>query len=181
MQVTLKYAATALVIMGLVLGTRLANAQNQGAPTLEQPPPVNLAQAPSPLGEGLPSSIPQAPSLSGAAQQAVSSMTGDQQSAATKALCSALSGNYKDAATAGVSGLTDPKVLLTAATSYSSVMHISVSSATSLLKGFAIQHSSDILTSCAASNATSGVTSALPGASGVTSGVPGIGGLPKMP
>jgi hypothetical protein len=115
------------------------------------------------------------------AQQAVSSMTREQQSAATKALCSAIAGNYKEAAATGVSALTDPKVLLTAATSYSSVMHVSVSSATSLLKGFAVQHASDIFTSCAASNVTSGVTSELPSAAGATSGIPGIGGMPAMP
>jgi hypothetical protein len=112
---------------------------------------------------------------------AASSLTGDQQSAATKPLCGALASNYKEAAKAGVSYLTDPKVLLTAATSYSSVMHVSVSSATSLLKGFATQHASDILTSCAASNVTRGVSPALPSASGVTSGVPGMGGMPEMP
>jgi hypothetical protein len=112
---------------------------------------------------------------------AASSLTGDQRSAATKALCSAISSNYKDAAKAGVSALTDPKVLLTAATSYSSVMHVSMSSATSLLKGFASQHASDILTSCAATNVTRGVSSALPSVGGVTSGVPGIGGMPEMP
>jgi hypothetical protein len=116
-----------------------------------------------------------------AEQPPASSLTGDQQSAATKALCSAIASNYKDAAKAGVSALTDPKVLLTAATSYSSVMHVSVSSATSLLKEVAQQHASDILSSCAATNVTRGVSSALPSAGGVTSGVPGVGGMPEIP
>jgi hypothetical protein len=116
-----------------------------------------------------------------AQDQGASSLTGDQQSAATKALCGAIAGNYKEATAAGVSGLTDPKVLLTAATSYSSVMHVSVASATSLLKGFAIQHASQIFTSCAARNAMSGVTSSLPAAGGITSGVPGTGSMPEMP
>jgi hypothetical protein len=94
MPLTLKYAANALVILGLVSTGRVI-AQEEGASSAEQPP-------------------------------AASSLTGDQQSAATKALCSAIASNYKDAAKAGVSALTDPKVLLTAATSYSSVMHVSV-------------------------------------------------------
>ncbi|MBV8055105.1 MAG: hypothetical protein JO071_07685 [Deltaproteobacteria bacterium] len=163
MRPSLKYVANALVILALVSASGRVNAQDQGASSPEQPSAAN----PSAPAEG--------------AQQAASSLTGDQQSAATKALCGAIAGNYKDAAAGGASALTDPKVLLTAATNYSSVMHVSVSSATSLLKGFALQHSSDILTSCAASKVTSGVTSALPNAGGVTSGVPGIGGMPEMP
>jgi hypothetical protein len=106
-------------------------------------------------------------------------MTGEQQSAAKNAFCSALGGQFKKAASVGASALTDPKVLLTAATNYSSVMHVSVSSATSLLTRFANQHASEILTSCAVNNATRGVPTALPG--GVTSGVPGIGGIPQVP
>jgi len=166
MHLTLKYAASMLVILALISVTGRVNAQDQGAPSAEQSSAANPPEAPSPT-EG--------------AQQAPSSLTGEQQSAATKALCNAVAGNYKDAATAGASALTDPKVLLTAATNYSSVMHVSVSSATSLLKGFATQHASEILTSCATSNVTSGVTSALPSVGGVTSGVPGTGGIPEMP
>lgn len=167
MHPALKYAANVLVIFALVSVTGRVNAQDQGAPSAEQPSATNPAEAPSAPAEG--------------AQQGASSLTGDQQSAATKAFCSAIAGNYKNAASAGASALTDPKVLLTAATNYSSVMHVSVSSATSLLKGFATQHASDILTSCAASNVTNGVTSALPGVGGVPSGVPGMGGMPEMP
>ena len=155
------------MILAVVSATGRVNGQDHGASLPEQPTAANPPEVPSAPAEG--------------AQQAASSLTGEQQSAAIKALCSAIAGNYKDAAAAGASALTDPKVLLTAATSYSSVMHVSVSSATSLLRGFAIQHTSDILTSCAASNVTSGVTSALPSASSVTSGVPGIGGMPAMP
>jgi hypothetical protein len=156
MRLTFKYAANALVILALISVTGRVNAQDQGAPSTEHPSAANPPEA-------------------------ASSLSGEQQSAATKALCSAIAGNYKNAAAAGASGLTDPQVLLTAATNYSSVMHVSVSSATSLLKGFAIQHASDILTSCAASSATSGMTSALPGAGGVSSGVPGIGSMPEVP
>ena len=167
MHLILKYTANMLVVIALVSVIGRVNAQDQGTPSTEQPSATNPAEVPSVPAEG--------------AQQAASSMTGEQQSAATKAFCSAIAGNYKDAAAAGASALTDPKVLLTAATSYSSVMHVSVSSATSLLNGFAIQHASDIFTSCAASNVTNGVTSALPGVGGVTSGAPGTGGMPEMP
>ena len=113
------------------------------------------------------------------AQEAASSMTGEQQSAAKKAFCSALAGQYKNAATTGVSALTDPKVLLTAATNYSSAMHVPVSGAASLLKEFAQEHGNDILSSCAVSNATGAASSVLPGA--LSSGVPGIGGVPQIP
>jgi hypothetical protein len=167
MRLTVSRIATVLLISTLLLASGRVNAQDQRAPSTEQPSATNPAEVPSAPAEG--------------AEQAASSMTGEQRSVATKALCSAIAGNYKDAATAGASALTDPKVLLTAATNYSSVMHVSVSSATSLLKGFAIQHASDILTSCAASNVTNGVTSALPGVGGITSGTPGTGGMPEMP
>jgi len=167
MHLSLKYTANVFVIIALVSVAGLVNAQDQRTPSVEQPSATNPAEVPSAPAEG--------------AQQAASSMTSEQQSAATRALCSAIAGNYKNAAAAGASALTDPKVLLTAATSYSSVMHVSVSSATSLLKGFAIQHASEILTSCAASNMTNGVNSALPGVGGVTSGAPGTSGMPEMP
>ena len=119
------------------------------------------------------------PEQSEGAQQSASSITVEQQSAAKKAFCSALAGQYKSAASEGASALTNPKVLLSAATNYSSVMHVPVSSASSLLKEFAQQHASDILSSCAVSNATGAASSMLPG--GVSSGVPGVGGIPQMP
>ena len=141
----------AAVLLALLLASGQVNAQDQSAPSAEQP-------------EG--------------AQEAASSMTGEQQSA-KKAFCSALAGQYKNAATTGVSALTDPKVLLTAATNYSSAMHVPVSGAASLLKEFAQQHGNDILSSCAVSNAAGAASSALPGA--VSSGVPGVGGIPQIP
>ncbi len=173
MRLLVNYAAGILLTLALLLVSGQVNAQDQAAPSPEQPATTNAPEAPgtSAAGEGSP--------LPEGAQQAASSMTGEQQSAAKTAFCSALAGQYKNAASAGVSALTDPKVLLTAATNYSSVMHVSVSSATSLLKGFATQHASEILTSCAVSNATRGVSSALPGA--VSSGVPGIGDIPQIP
>jgi hypothetical protein len=141
-----------LLMAGVLLASAQANAQDQSASSPGQPE---------------------------SAQQAASSMTGEQQSAAKTAFCSALAGQYKNAAATAASALTDPKVLLTAATDYSSAMHISVDSATSLLKEFAQQHASDILSSCAVSNASGAASSMLPGA--VSSAVPGVGGIPQMP
>ena len=152
MRLMINHALRVLLVLALFLVTTQVNAQDQSAPSPEEP-------------EG--------------AQQAASSMTGEQQSAAKKAFCGALAGQYKSAANTGVSALMDPKVLLTAATNYSSAMHVPVSSATSLLKEFAQQHASDILSSCAVSNTTGAASSALPGA--VSSGVPGVGGIPQIP
>jgi hypothetical protein len=152
MRLMTNHALRILLMLALLLVTGELNAQEQSAPSPEEP-------------EG--------------AQQAASSMTGEQQSAAKTAFCSARAGQYKSAATNGASALTDPKVLLSAATNYSSAMHVPVSSATSLLKEFAQQHASDILSSCAVSNATGAASSALPGA--VSSGVPGVGGIPQIP
>jgi hypothetical protein len=170
MRLTLNYAATVLLTLTVLLVGVRVDAQDQAGPSPEQPSVTNAQAAP---GEGS--------SMSEGTQQAPSSLNGDQQSAATKALCSALSGQYKDAATAGVSALTNPQVLLAAATNYSSVMHVSVSSATTLLKGYATQHATEILSSCAFGNATQGASAAVPNVSGVTSGVPGIGHVPGMP
>jgi hypothetical protein len=159
MRLILNYAAG--VLLALVLVSGQLNAQDQRSSSPEE----GASSEESPVPEG--------------SQQGASSMTEEQQSAAKKSFCSALAGQHKDAATTGVSALTDPKVLLNAATNYSSAMHVPVSSATSLLKGFAQQHASDILSSCAVSNATGAASSVLPGA--LSSGVPGIGGVPQIP
>jgi hypothetical protein len=151
MRLMANYAAGVLLILALLLASGQVNAQDQSAP------------APEPEG----------------AQQAASSMTGEQQSAAQKAFCSALAGQYKQAASTGLSALTDPKVLLTAAANYSSAMHVSVSGATSLLTGYAQQHAGDILSSCAVSNAAGAASSAVPGA--LSSAVPGLGSIPQIP
>jgi hypothetical protein len=177
MRITVNYAANGLLALTLLLASGRVNAQYQES-SPEQSSATNAAQTPGAPAEG---AATEGSSSSEGAQPGASQLTGDQRSAATKALCSALAGQYKDAAKAGISGLTDPKVLLTAATNYSSVMHVSVSSATSLLKGFAIQHGSEVLSSCAVNSATRGVSGALPSVGGVTSKVPGIGGMPAMP
>jgi hypothetical protein len=176
MRLVVNYAAVVLLTLALLSISSQMNAQDQAVPSPEQPTTTNAPEAPGAPAEG---AAGEGSSLPEGAQQAASSMTEEQQSAAKTAFCSALAGQYKKAASAGVSALTDPQVLLTAATNYSSVMHVSVSSATSLLKGFATQHTSEILTSCAVNNATQGVSSVLPG--GVSSGVPGVGGIPQIP
>jgi hypothetical protein len=80
-----------------------------------------------------------------------------------RSFCSALAGQYKDAGTTGVSALTHPKLLPYAATNHSSAMHVPVGTTTSLLKLFAQQHASDILSFCAVSNTTGAASSVLPG------------------
>ena len=87
----INHALLVSLMLALLLVTGQLNGLAQSAPSPEEP-------------EG--------------AQQAASSMTGERQSAAKTAFCSALAGQYKSAATNGVSALTDPKVLLTAATNF---------------------------------------------------------------
>ena len=144
--------------LGVILAGANCWAQEPASPELPSVPAVNAPADGS--------------SLSGSTEQVRSSLSSEQQSAASKALCSALAGDYRNAATTGVSALTDPKVLLAAATDYSSIMHVSVSSATTLLKEYAVEHGHDILTSCAVSNATRGVTSKLPNLGGGNSQTP---------
>jgi hypothetical protein len=112
--------------------------------------------------------IPAAPS------QAAQALTGGQQTAANSALCSAIGSHIPNPASAGPSALSDPAVMSTAASSFAGSTNLPLSSATDLLKGYVSQHATDILASCAASNATGGLTSKLPGAGSLNS-------IPKMP
>jgi len=116
----------------------------------------------------LSSYIPAAPS------QAAQALTGGQQTAANSALCSAIGSHIPNPASAGPSALSDPAVMSTAASSFAGSTKLPISSATDLLKGYVSQHATDILASCAASNATGGLTSKLPGAGSLTT-------IPKMP
>jgi hypothetical protein len=113
-------------------------------------------------------------SVPGVPQQAAAALTGDQQSAATNALCSAVGSHFQNPASAGPSALSDPAVMSTAASSFAGSTHLPLPSATELLKGYVAQHATDILASCTTSNATSGLTSKLPGAGSIPS-------IPKMP
>lgn len=108
------------------------------------------------------------------AQDAASALSSVQQSAAKSALCSAIASKFPNPATAGPSALSDPGVLSTAASSFAGSAHLPLPSATDMIKTYAMQHATDILGSCAAGSATSGVTSQIPGASGLPS-------IPKLP
>jgi hypothetical protein len=118
-----------------------------------------------------PQAAPDASSVSAVAPQAgaaAQALTGDQQTAANSALCSAMGSS------AGPSALSDPAVLTTAASSFASSTSLPLSSATDMLKGYVAQHATDILASCATGSVTSGVTSKIPGAGSLPS-------VPNMP
>ena len=114
------------------------------------------------------SSMPQA------AQQAAAALTGDQQSAANSALCSALGSQVPNPAAAAPSVLGSPAVISAAASTFAGSTNLPLPSATSMLQGYVAQHATDILASCAVSNATGGLTSKIPGASSMPS-------MPKVP
>jgi hypothetical protein len=114
-------------------------------------------------------------SMPQAAQQAATALTGDQQSAAKTALCSALASHFPNPAAATPSALSDPGVMSAAASSFAGSTSLPLSGATSMLQGYVAQHATDILASCAVSNATSGITSQLPG------NMPSMPSMPKMP
>ena len=116
---------------------------------------------------------PQAPTLA-VPQQAALALTGDQQSAANSALCSAIGSHFPNPAAASPSALSDPSVLSTAASTFAGSTKLPLSGATDMLKGYVAQHASDILASCATSNAASA-------AGGVTSKIPGAANLPSVP
>ena len=106
-----------------------------------------------------------------AAPSAAQALTGGQQSAANSALCSAIGSHFPNPAAAGPSALSDPAVMSTAASSFAGSTSLPLSSATDMLKGYVAQHATDILASCAVSNATGGLGSKLPG----------TGSLPSVP
>ena len=108
-----------------------------------------------------------ASSVSAVAPQAAQALTGDQQTAANSALCSAMGSHFPNPASAGPSALSDPAVMTTAASSFAGSTSLPLSSATDMLKGYVAQHATDILASCATS--------------GVTSKIPGAGSLPSVP
>jgi hypothetical protein len=103
------------------------------------------------------------------AQQAPATLTGDQQSAANKALCSAIGSQVPNPAAAAPSDLSSSAVISAAASTFAGSTNLPLPSATSMLQGYVAQHATDILASCAVNNATSGVTSKIPGASSLPS------------
>jgi hypothetical protein len=108
------------------------------------------------------------------AQEAATALSSVQQSAAKSALCSAIASKFPNPAAAGPSALSDPGVLSTAASSFAGSTHLPLPSATDMIKAYAMQHATDILGSCAASSATSGMVPQMPGSSGLPS-------IPKLP
>lgn len=113
-------------------------------------------------------------SVPGVPQQASAALTGAQQSAANNALCSAVGSHFPNVSSVSPSALSDPAVMSTAASSFAASSSLPLPGATDLLKGYVSQHASDILASCAAGNATGGLTSKLPGTSSLPS-------MPSMP
>jgi hypothetical protein len=115
-----------------------------------------------------------ASTIAAAPQQAAQALTGDQQTAANTALCSAMGSHFPNPASAGPSALSDPAVLTTAASSFAGSTNLPLSSATDMLKGYVSQHATDILASCATGSVTSGITSKIPSAGSLPS-------VPNMP
>src|SRR5215471_3748768 len=108
------------------------------------------------------------------AQSAVGALTGEQQTAANSALCSAIGNQVPNPAAASPSLLSSPSIISAAASMFASSVHLPLPSATSMLQGYVSQHASDILASCATSNVSGGLTSKIPGASNMPS-------IPKLP
>lgn len=106
--------------------------------------------------------------------QAAAALTGDQQSAANSALCSAIGSHFPNPASAGPSALSDPAVMSTAASLFAGSTKLPLPGATDMLKGYVSQHATDILASCATKNVTGGLPSKIPGAGSLPS-------IPKMP
>ena len=121
---------------------------------------------------------PDASAAAAAPQQAAAALTGDQQTAANSALCSAIGSHFPNPAAAGPSALSDPSVMSTAASSFAGSTNLPLAGATDMLKGYVAQHATDILASCATANATSAAGNA---ASSMTSKIPGAGSLPSVP
>jgi hypothetical protein len=108
------------------------------------------------------------------AQDAPISLTGDQQSAAKSALCSAIASRFPNPGTAGPSAVTDPGVLSTAASSFADSTKLPLPSATDMIKSYAMQHATEVLGSCAGGSVTGGMVPQIPGSSGLPS-------IPKLP
>lgn len=112
--------------------------------------------APRSRAQGVGNMMPKAAQIAGA-------LTGDQQSLANKALCSALASQVSNSAQADPSLLSSAGVMSVAAPSFASSAKLPLPAATDLLKGYVAQHGADIIASCAVSNATGGLTNKVPG------------------
>jgi hypothetical protein len=107
------------------------------------------------------------------AQETTTTLSGAQQSAAKTALCSAIASKFPNPSAVGPSALSNPDVLSTAASLFAGSTHMPLSSATDMIKAYALQHAFDILGSCAAASATKGMVPQIPGAAGAPS-IPNI-------
>ncbi len=141
-------------------------AQDSSSTQDASPPPA--ASAPQDAGS----------TTAAAPQPATAALTGDQQTAANSALCSAIGSHVPNPASAGPSALSDPSVMSAAASTFAGSTNLPLAGATDMLKGYVAQHATDILASCATANASSAAGSA---ASSVTSKIPGAGSLPSVP
>ena len=159
-----RLAFIAVLILFAGFSTELL-AQDAGS-TDGSPPPA--ASAPQDAGS----------TTAAAPQPAAAALTGDQQTAANSALCSAIGSHVPNPASAGPSALSDPSVISAAASTFAGSTNLPLAGATDMLKGYVAQHATDILASCATANATSAAGSA---ASSVTSKIPGAGSLPSVP
>ena len=101
--------------------------------------------------------------------RAAAPLTDEQQTSANSALCSIVAKSTPNIASASPSILSSQSVLSAAAPLFANSVHLPLPEATSMLQGYVMQHASDVLASCAASNATSGLTSKIPGASNLPS------------
>jgi hypothetical protein len=69
-------------------------------------------------------------------QKASAAVTGDQQSTANSALCSAMGSHFPNATSIAPSALSDPAVMSTAASSFAGSTNLPLPGATDLLKGY---------------------------------------------
>jgi hypothetical protein len=155
-----RLAFIAILILFAAVSTKLL-AQDSGSTQDASPPPA--ASAPQDAG-----------STAAAPQPAAAALTGDQQTAANSALCSAIGSHVPNPASAGPSALSDPSVMSAAASTFAGSTNLPLAGATDMLKGYVAQHATDILASCATANATNAAGS-------VTSKIPGAGSLPSVP
>jgi hypothetical protein len=170
----LAFIATLMLFAGF--STELL-AQDAGSTQDTSSPPA--ASAPQDASSPPAASAPQdAGSTAAAPQPAAAALTGDQQTAANSALCSAIGSHVPNPASADPSALSDPSVMSAAASTFAGSTNLPLAGATDMLKGYVAQHATDILASCATANATSAAGSA---ASSVTSKIPGAGSLPSVP
>ena len=148
------------------------HAQDAGSTPAQSVPDAGSAAAPSAPAAAT-STTQAAPdtgsSTAASAPQAATALTGDQQTAANSALCSAISSQAPNPAAASPSLLSSPSVISAAAATFAGTTNLPLPSATSMLQGYVSQHATDILASCAVSNATGGMK------------IPGAGSMPSMP